>query len=91
MHTIIQTRSGHESQTDDYLDIFAQTADPVYTRATVSGALAAGHTPTDAVNYLESDSNRLCNGRGLILLGKSPARIDHAAARRRDISLTLAM
>ena len=32
----------------------------------------------------ESDSNRLCNARALILLRKALARIDHAAARRRD-------
>jgi len=40
---------------------------------------------------LESDSNRLCNATSLILLEKAPARIDHAADRLRDISLTLAM
>jgi hypothetical protein len=39
----------------------------------------------------ESDSNRHCNARGLILLEKAPARSDYAAASRRDISLTLAM
>jgi hypothetical protein len=43
------------------------------------------------VAALESDSNRLCNATSLILLEKAPARIDHAADRLRDISLTLAM
>ena len=40
---------------------------------------------------LESDSNRFCNARSLVLLEKISVCIDHAAARRRDISLTLAM
>ena len=46
---------------------------------------------SDPLEASESDSNRSCNARCLILLKKAPARSDHAAARRRDISLTLAI
>lgn len=50
--TIKQARPGRESQTDTYIAITAADGDHAYNFATLSLSLAAGATPTDAVQAM---------------------------------------
>jgi uncharacterized protein with ParB-like and HNH nuclease domain len=70
-HSLILLQTNHDSSN-------------VFTNYIRTGDIDSKSVTTSAETnlVLESDSNRLCNARSLILLGKPLARIDHTAAGR---------
>lgn len=75
--TLVAVRAGRESQTDTYVDLFAQDGDAAHQQAFISGSLGAGYKPSDQGNLLMKNLNTFG-----VAGGKLPDNVNSTPAPR---------